>query len=134
MIVRRMSQSGTVLLRPGLFFDRNSESSNGSISRKNRVSMMTLTFSCDRACNAAGVVMGTNHHLRNAATHRAMRGAVASGKVGRPLFARVCHAVYLPEHLQGWRIKDAKTGAGVVMVIKRSMRPGFEGSTPRTTT
>jgi 1,5-anhydro-D-fructose reductase (1,5-anhydro-D-mannitol-forming) len=69
------------------------------------------------ACKAAGVVMGTNHHLRNAATHRAMREALASGGVGRPLFARVCHAVYLPEHLQGWRIKDPKTGAGVVMDI-----------------
>jgi 1,5-anhydro-D-fructose reductase (1,5-anhydro-D-mannitol-forming) len=69
------------------------------------------------ACKAAGVVMGTNHHLRNAATHRALREAVASGRVGRPLFARVCHAVYLPEHLQSWRIKDPKTGAGVAMDI-----------------
>ena len=47
------------------------------------------------ACEAAGVVLGTNHHLRNAATHRAMRAAVAQGRVGKPLFARVCHAVYL---------------------------------------
>lgn len=69
------------------------------------------------ACKAAGVVMATNHHLRNAATHRAMRAAIAEGRIGRPLFARVCHAVYLPEHLQGWRIKDPKTGAGVVMDI-----------------
>jgi 1,5-anhydro-D-fructose reductase (1,5-anhydro-D-mannitol-forming) len=61
--------------------------------------------------------MGTNHHLRNAATHRAIREAVASGRIGRPLFARVCHAVYLPEHLQSWRIKDPKAGAGVVMDI-----------------
>jgi 1,5-anhydro-D-fructose reductase (1,5-anhydro-D-mannitol-forming) len=69
------------------------------------------------ACKAAGVVMGTNHHLRNAATHRAMRAAIKDGRVGRPLFARVCHAGYLPEHLQGWRIKDPQTGAGVVMDI-----------------
>jgi 1,5-anhydro-D-fructose reductase (1,5-anhydro-D-mannitol-forming) len=69
------------------------------------------------ACKAAGVVLGTNHHLRNAATHRAMRQAIAEGRVGRPLFARVCHAVCLPEHLQGWRIKDPTTGAGVVMDI-----------------
>jgi len=69
------------------------------------------------ACKAAGVVMGTNHHLRNAATHRAMREAIAEGRIGRPLFARVCHAVYLPEHLQSWRIKDPKSGAGVVMDI-----------------
>ena len=31
------------------------------------------------ACREAGVVMGTNHHLRNAATHRAMREAIAAG-------------------------------------------------------
>jgi 1,5-anhydro-D-fructose reductase (1,5-anhydro-D-mannitol-forming) len=69
------------------------------------------------ACKAAGVVMGTNHHLRNAATHRAMREAIAAGRIGKPLFARVFHAVYLPPHLQGWRIKDKATGAGVVMDI-----------------
>jgi 1,5-anhydro-D-fructose reductase (1,5-anhydro-D-mannitol-forming) len=69
------------------------------------------------ACKAAGVVMATNHHLRNAATHRAMRDAIKAGRIGRPLFARVFHAVYLPPHLQGWRIKDPKTGAGVVMDI-----------------
>jgi len=69
------------------------------------------------ACKQAGVVMGTNHHLRNAATIRAMRDAVASGKIGKPLFARVFHAVYLPPHLQGWRIKDTKAGSGVAMDI-----------------
>jgi 1,5-anhydro-D-fructose reductase (1,5-anhydro-D-mannitol-forming) len=69
------------------------------------------------ACKTAGVVMGTNHHLRNAATIRALRDAVAGGKIGKPLFARVFHAVYLPPHLQGWRIKDAKAGSGVVMDI-----------------
>ena len=60
------------------------------------------------ACRAAGVVMGTNHHLRNAATHRAMRDAIKAGRIGRPLFARVFHAVYLPPHLQGWRITSAR--------------------------
>jgi 1,5-anhydro-D-fructose reductase (1,5-anhydro-D-mannitol-forming) len=69
------------------------------------------------ACREAGIVMGTNHHLRNAATIRAIRDAVAEGRVGVPLFARVFHAVYLPEHLQGWRIKDPRTGSGVVMDI-----------------
>jgi 1,5-anhydro-D-fructose reductase (1,5-anhydro-D-mannitol-forming) len=69
------------------------------------------------ACRAAGVVMGTNHHLRNAGTHRAMRDAIATGRIGRPLFARVFHAVYLPEHLQGWRITTPSAGAGVVMDI-----------------
>jgi 1,5-anhydro-D-fructose reductase (1,5-anhydro-D-mannitol-forming) len=69
------------------------------------------------ACRAAGVVFATNHHLRNAATHRAMHAAIAEGRIGRPLFARVAHAVYLPTHLQGWRIKNPKTGAGVVLDI-----------------
>jgi 1,5-anhydro-D-fructose reductase (1,5-anhydro-D-mannitol-forming) len=69
------------------------------------------------ACKTAGVVMATNHHLRNAASHRAMRQAIEAGKIGKPLFARVFHAVYLPPHLQGWRIKNPKTGAGVVMDI-----------------
>ncbi len=69
------------------------------------------------ACADAGVVMGTNHHLRNAGTHRAMRQAIADGRIGRPLFARVFHAVYLPEHLQGWRIATPSAGAGVVMDI-----------------
>lgn len=69
------------------------------------------------ACRAAGVVMGTNHHLRNAGTHRAMRQAIAAGRIGKPLFARVFHAVYLPPHLQGWRIATPGAGAGVVMDI-----------------
>ena len=56
------------------------------------------------ACSAAGVVMGTNHHLRNAATHRTMRERSRPGAIGKPLFARVFHAVYLPPHLQGWRL------------------------------
>ena len=37
------------------------------------------------AAKDAGLVMGTNHHLRNAATHRAMRDAIAAGKIGKPL-------------------------------------------------
>ena len=69
------------------------------------------------ACRAAGVVMGTNHHLRNAGTHRAMRDAIASGRIGKPLFARVFHAVHLPPHLQGWRIDNPGAGGGVVLDI-----------------
>lgn len=69
------------------------------------------------ACRSAGVVMATNHHLRNAASHRAMRDAIASGRIGRPLAARVFHAVYLPPHLQGWRIDKPQAGGGVVLDI-----------------
>jgi len=69
------------------------------------------------ACRAAGVVLGTNHHLRNAATHRAMRRLIAEGAIGRPLAARVFHAVYLPPHLQGWRIARPEAGGGVILDI-----------------
>jgi 1,5-anhydro-D-fructose reductase (1,5-anhydro-D-mannitol-forming) len=69
------------------------------------------------ACKAAGVVMGTNHHLRNAGAHRAMREAIASGRIGTPVAARVFHAVYLPEHLQGWRLRKPEAGGGVVLDI-----------------
>lgn len=69
------------------------------------------------ACREKGVVLATNHHLRNAGAHRAMREAIKAGRIGRPLAARVFHAVYLPEHLQGWRLKAPEAGGGVVLDI-----------------
>jgi 1,5-anhydro-D-fructose reductase (1,5-anhydro-D-mannitol-forming) len=68
------------------------------------------------ACAAAGVILGTNHHLPGAGTHRTMRELVASGAVGRLLAVRVFHAVMLPERLQGWRI-GSPTGGGVALDI-----------------
>jgi 1,5-anhydro-D-fructose reductase (1,5-anhydro-D-mannitol-forming) len=68
-------------------------------------------------CHDAGVVMGTNHHLRNAVTHRTLRRLIQEGAIGRPLAARVFHAVYLPEHLQGWRIDRPDAGGGVILDI-----------------
>lgn len=70
-----------------------------------------------KAAREAGVVMGTNHHLRNAASHRAMRDAIAAGRIGKPLAARVFHAVYLPPHLQGWRLDKPQAGGGVILDI-----------------
>ena len=69
------------------------------------------------ACAKAGVVLATNHHLRNAATHRKMRELVGSGAIGTPLYVRVFHAVYLPPHLQGWRLTKPSAGAGVILDI-----------------
>lgn len=74
------------------------------------VAMMT-------ACREAGVVMATNHHLRNATTHRKIRELVQGGSIGRPLFARVFHAVFLPPHLQGWRLTNPGAGGGVILDI-----------------
>ncbi|MGV8939433.1 MAG: Gfo/Idh/MocA family protein [Allorhizobium sp.] len=70
-----------------------------------------------KAAEEAGVVLATNHHLRNAGSHRAMRQAIESGAIGRPLSARVFHAVYLPLHLQGWRLDRPEAGGGVVLDI-----------------
>jgi 1,5-anhydro-D-fructose reductase (1,5-anhydro-D-mannitol-forming) len=82
---------------------------------------LALTLDAARAmtdaCEQAGVVFGTNHHLRNAATHRTLRDLVVSGEIGQPLAARVFHAVYLPQHLQGWRVKRPESGGGVILDI-----------------
>ena len=69
------------------------------------------------ACAVAGVQLGTNHHLRNAATHRAIRDAVRDGRIGTPIAARVFHAVHLPPHLQTWRVKSPEAGGGVILDI-----------------
>ncbi len=69
------------------------------------------------ACAGAGVVLATNHHLRNAGTHRKIRELIRGGAIGKPLFARVFHAVYLPPHLQGWRLHSPGAGGGVILDI-----------------
>lgn len=70
-----------------------------------------------KVCQQHQVVLATNHHLRNAASHRAMRHLISEGAIGQPIAARVFHAVYLPEHLQGWRLTNPNAGAGVVLDI-----------------
>lgn len=66
------------------------------------------------AARQAGVVFATNHHLRCSGSHRAIRDLIVAGTLGRLLSVRVHHAVYLPPHLQGWRINDASAGGGVI--------------------
>jgi 1,5-anhydro-D-fructose reductase (1,5-anhydro-D-mannitol-forming) len=69
------------------------------------------------ACREAGVVFGTNHHLRNAPTHRTMRRLVEEGAIGEVLAARAFHAVSLPKHLRTWRVSSPTAGGGVVFDI-----------------
>ena len=69
------------------------------------------------AAARAGLVFGTNHHLRSAPTHRTLRRLVAEGAIGTPLAARVFHAVLLPPRLQGWRLTTPAAGAGVILDI-----------------
>jgi len=64
-----------------------------------------------RACREAGVVFGTNHHLRNSVTIQAMRGAVASGRIGAPLCAVLSQPVFVGEN--EWRRKNSAAGSGV---------------------
>ena len=68
------------------------------------------------ACESAGVVMATNHHLPASPTHRALKKAVREGAVGEVRAVRVHHAVQLPERLAGWRIDDPE-GGGVVLDV-----------------
>jgi 1,5-anhydro-D-fructose reductase (1,5-anhydro-D-mannitol-forming) len=68
------------------------------------------------ACESAGVVMATNHHLPASPTHRALKKAVRDGAVGDVRAVRVHHAVQLPERLAGWRIDDPE-GGGVVLDV-----------------
>lgn len=69
------------------------------------------------AAHRADRVLATNHHLRNAGSHLAIRRLIEAGRIGRVLSARVFHAVQLPPHLQGWRINDAQAGGGVIADI-----------------
>ena len=68
-----------------------------------------------QACRDAGVVMATNHHLRNAATHRKMRELIESGALGRLLAGRVVHAGTLPIQMLGWRLHTKGAGAGALL-------------------
>ena len=70
-----------------------------------------------RASDAAGLVFATNHHLRNAGSHRAIRDLVRSGRIGAVRAVRVFHAIRLPEHLRGWRLNRPDAGGGVILDI-----------------
>ena len=68
------------------------------------------------ACQAAGVVIATNHHLPSEPAHMAMKRIVASGEIGRVRAVHVSHAVGLPDRLRGWRVDDP-VGGGVVLDV-----------------
>lgn len=67
-----------------------------------------------KAAHTAGVVLGTNHHLRNAGSHLAIKQLIDEGSLGEVLSIRIFHAVMLPENLRGWRVNDAAAGGGVI--------------------
>ena len=67
------------------------------------------------AAAAAGVVMGTNHHLRNAATHRRMRELIQSGDWAAACGSRLRRSSAAPP--SGWRIDRPDAGGGVILDI-----------------
>ncbi|MBC2774579.1 Gfo/Idh/MocA family oxidoreductase [Rhizobium sp. AQ_MP] len=67
-----------------------------------------------QAAAEAGLVFATNHHLRCSGSHRTVRALIDSGRIGRVLSLRLHHAVFLPPHLQGWRINAPDAGGGVI--------------------
>ncbi len=69
----------------------------------------------ERACRAAGVVLGTNHHLRNSGTIRAMQAVIASGRIGAPMSAIVTQPVSIGD--QEWRRNDPGAGSGVSLDV-----------------
>src|SRR5260370_25587373 len=69
------------------------------------------------AANDKGIVFGTNHHLRNAVTHRTMRQLIKDGAIGKPLAARGFHTVYLPTHLLGLRLNLPFVVSGVILAM-----------------
>src|SRR3974377_613964 len=54
-------------------------------------------------CKQARLVLATNHHLRKSVPHRTVRRLIKEGVIGKPLAARVFHAVYL---LPGCKVGD----------------------------
>jgi 1,5-anhydro-D-fructose reductase (1,5-anhydro-D-mannitol-forming) len=67
------------------------------------------------ACSRAGVVLGVNHHMRNAPTLRAMKKLLWEGAIGRPQVVRVFHVLLLPESKRRWRVSRPEAGAGAIL-------------------
>lgn len=69
------------------------------------------------ACRDRGLVFATNHHIRNAASIRKIRDLVQGAAIGAVHAMRIFHAVYLPEHLQSWRLDRPDCGGGIALDI-----------------
>lgn len=67
-------------------------------------------------CEKHGVVLATNHHLRNSALLATAKSCLQSGIIGKVQNVRVFHAVALPAKLKTWRL-TSNNGGGVVLDI-----------------
>jgi 1,5-anhydro-D-fructose reductase (1,5-anhydro-D-mannitol-forming) len=69
------------------------------------------------ACERAGVVLGTNHHLRGAPAIVKMRELIEQGSIGDVVAARIFHARSLAPEFRHWRLSRPDAGGGVVLDI-----------------
>jgi len=69
------------------------------------------------ACRDANVVLGTNHHQRNAPTIRMMRRQIEQGAIGAPLAARLAFSVELPPQARGWRLEGPGAGPAFDLTV-----------------
>ncbi|WP_189362925.1 Gfo/Idh/MocA family oxidoreductase [Mesorhizobium sp. M4A.F.Ca.ET.022.05.2.1] len=69
------------------------------------------------AAERKGVVLATNHHLRNMESHRAIKRLLREGAIGKINSIRIFHAGSLPQSLKTWRLFEKAAGAGVIYDI-----------------
>jgi 1,5-anhydro-D-fructose reductase (1,5-anhydro-D-mannitol-forming) len=67
------------------------------------------------ACEQAGVVFGTNHHLRGAPAIVKLRELIAQGAIGDVVAARIFNAGFLAPEFRHWRLSRPDAGGGVVL-------------------
>lgn len=67
------------------------------------------------ACDRHGVVLATNHHLRNAPGPRTVRRLIAAGEVGEVRSVWLMQAGLLPEEWHGWRLRSRERGGGIAL-------------------
>ena len=73
------------------------------------------------ACRSAGVLYGTAFDQRHHPAHRAMRAAIAAGRLGTVTAIRIAYACWLGAEWQAgrggenWRVDRTKAGGGALM-------------------
>jgi len=67
------------------------------------------------ACEQAGVVLATNHHLRGASTIATMRAMIHEGTIGDVVAARIFFTSSLPAEMRTWRLQRPDAGGGAVL-------------------
>lgn len=68
-----------------------------------------------RGCDANGVLLATNHHLRDAPGPRTVRKLIADGRVGTVRSVRLMQTWPMREEWYGWRLTSPARGAGIAL-------------------